>query len=467
MPSPSSQRNAPIAAVVLAAGLGKRFASATPKVLHEASGRPLIHHVLAALSGVELARKIVVVGHERERVQSAVRAVAPEAIFVEQPEQLGTGHAVNVCSGVLEDFDGGVLVASGDMPMITQATLRALVEEWRKSEAQVALLTAKVSDPTGYGRVLEKNGRLEIVEEADATVAEKLMDIVSTGFWVFDRRSLFDALAQVTTDNAQKEMYLPDAALVIQRSGGKIATVMSSDETEVMGANDRAQLAEVGRSMRQRKNLELMAAGVTIVDPASTYIEESVEVGPETVLRPMTFLDGATVIGSGCRIGPNVQIVDSIVKDEATVTFAVVKGSEVGERAEVGPFAYLRPGTKLNAGAKVGTFVEVKGSIVGEGSKIPHLSYMGDAEIGRDVNVGAGTITGNYDGETGVKSKTVLEDGVLTGSGTTLVAPVSLGKNAVTGAGAVVTKDVAEDEVVMGVPARPVRKRKRKTRDNA
>jgi bifunctional UDP-N-acetylglucosamine pyrophosphorylase/glucosamine-1-phosphate N-acetyltransferase len=249
---------------------------------------------------------------------------------------------------------------------------------------------------------------------------------------------------------------------VIASKGSIIRTVAAQDPKETMGVNDRAQLADAAQELRARKNEKLMAAGVTIEDPSATYIEDGVEVGPDTVIRPNTYLLGDTRIGKSCNIGPSTQIVDSVIDDGAVVTFAVLDQVEVGRNCSVGPFAYLRPGSRLEAGSKAGTFVEINRTTIGEGTKIPHLSYLGDAEIGKDANIGAGTITGNYDGETGVKSKTVIEDEVLTGSGTTIVAPAKLGKGAVTGAGSVVTKPVESEEVVVGIPAKPVRKRRRK-----
>lgn len=457
-----------LAVIVLAAGLGKRFKSQVPKVLHRAAGRPMIGHVMSAVAGLQADRVIVVVGHSKERVIEAVEDRWPATIFVQQPEQLGTGDAVRRCRDALEDFDGPVLVINGDCPLVKTDTLQKLVTDHRKSDAAITLLTASIHDPTGYGRIVrDGNGNLlEVVEEADASPAEQAIREVSTGIWCFQPHFLFEALETVTPDNAQGEYYLPDAAWEIASKGGIISTVASQNPEEAMGVNDRGELAEAVRELRARKIEKLMAAGVTIEDPATTYIDDEVEIGPETVIRPNTYLEGATKIGSGCTIGPQVQIVDSTVGSGARITFSVVVEADIGDGCPVGPFAYLRPGTRLLAGAKAGTFVEMTRSTIGEGSRVPHLSYLGDTEVGKDVNIGAGTITGNYDGETGIKSKTVIEDGVLTGSGTTIVAPVKLGKGTVTGAGSVVTKDSKDEDVVVGVPAKPVRKRKPRRRDN-
>ena len=451
--------------MVLAAGFGKRFRSAsTPKVLHPAAGEPLVAHVLRAVSALEgLDRLIVVVGHGRDQVTEAVRARWPDTIFVEQPTPRGTGDAVAVTASALEGFDGQVVVVSGDSPLITTSTLAALVEEHRKSGAAVTGLTAVMEDPTGYGRIVRsEDGSLHIVEEADASPDEAAVREVSMCFWCFEPRPLFSALAKVTTGNAQGEYYLPDVVPLIAAEGGRVAMAMACDPDEVLGVNDRKQLAEAARLLRARRLDELMAAGVTVEDPAVTYVDTGVEVGPDTVIRPLTFLEGATRVGSGCVIGPSARLVDTVVADGAEVSFAVVKSVEIGPGAQVGPFTSLRPGTRLGESSKAGSFVEMKATSVGEGSKVPHLSYIGDAEIGAGVNIGAGSITCNYDGEAGRKSRTRIEDGVLLGSDTMLVAPVTVGRDAITGAGSVVTRDVEASTVVVGAPARPIRKRRPK-----
>jgi bifunctional UDP-N-acetylglucosamine pyrophosphorylase / glucosamine-1-phosphate N-acetyltransferase len=459
--------NQPLAVIILAAGLGKRFKSSVPKVLHEAAGAPLVEHVMRAVAGLRPGRILVVVGHEKEKVVEALEGY-PGAEFVDQPERLGTADAVWRCREALGGFAGDVLVVPGDSPLIRTESLRALVEGHRSSGCSVSLLTTRLVNPAGYGRIV-RDGRgnvKTIIEEADASLEERTINEVSAGVWCFAAGPLFEAAGSVGADNAQGERYLPDAALAVAAKEGKMYT-MPADPQEAKGVNDRAQLAEAARDLRLRYLEKLAAAGVTVEDPLTTYIDDGVEVGPDTVIRPLTFIEGASRIGGGCAVGPSTRISDSIVEDGAEVTFSVILDSHIGPKAKVGPFAYVRPGTRLREGSKVGAFVEIKASILGEGSKVPHQSYIGDAEIGRGVNIGAGTIIGNYDGETRVKSPTVIEDDALTGSGTTIVAPVRLGKGSVTGAGAVVTTDVGEQDVVMGVPARPVRKRKpRVPRDN-
>ena len=448
--------------VILAAGLGKRFHSDVPKVLHRAAGKPLIEHVVASVSAARsLGRVLVVIGPSGDQVVESLRSY-PDLEFVMQPERLGTGDAVKRCQAALTDFDGDVLVVSGDGPLIRTDTVEELIQHHSKEGAAVSLLTARLDDPTGYGRIIRnEEGKVTgIVEEADADISQSSIDEVSTGVWCFNARKLFEALGSITTDNAQGELYLPDAAMVIADEIGHIYTLMAKDPLETKGVNNRSQLAEAAAVIRARIVQDLMDSGVTVEDPATTYIDAGVKVGRDTVIRPMTFLEGETVIGMGCSIGPSTRIVDSTVEDGAEVTFAVVRESVVGTGASVGPFASLRPGSVLGPSSKIGTFVETKAATIGSGSKVPHLSYIGDAEIGEDSNIGAGTITCNYDGETKTKSKTVIGDDVLIGSDTMLVAPLTIEDGAVSGAGSVITKDVGIDDVVVGSPARTVRKRK-------
>lgn len=422
----------------------------------------MIDHVLKNIEGIgPVDRLIVVVGHGRAEVIERVSSHTSDAIFVDQDEPLGTGDAVKRCEKALSGFDGRVVVLPGDSPLVRPASLRSLIDEHAASSADVAVLTAVLADATGYGRIIRRpEGSIEMVEQADATLEQREIREVSGGFWCFNKRFLFEALASIGNDNAQGEFYLPDAALAANRPGG-ILTVPMDDPNEILGINDRSQLAEAAAIMRARKIAELMSAGVTIEDPGTTYIDAGVEVGRDTTIRPLTFLEGTTTIGAGCSIGPSCRIVDSDIGDNVEVSFAVVKASRVGDSAEVGPFASLRPGTVLGPRSKVGTFVETKKTTIGEGSKVPHLSYIGDATIAEDVNVGAGTITCNYDGETKTKSETIIGKGALIGSDTMIVAPVTIGEGAVTGAGSVVVGDVAVGDVVVGAPARPVRKRKR------
>jgi bifunctional UDP-N-acetylglucosamine pyrophosphorylase/glucosamine-1-phosphate N-acetyltransferase len=455
----------PLAAIVLAAGEGKRFKSSTPKVLHALCGKPLLGYVLEALEPLATGRTVVVVGRGADEVKQAAKAATKKKLaFAAQEKQLGTADAARVGDDALGKFSGDVLILPGDSPLLTTETLQQLVDHHRATGAAVTLLTAELEDPSGYGRIIRgRDGSVErIVEHADADATERKTKEVNTSVWVFDRAALRAALTKVDRTNAQHEFYLTDVVAVLKDKGEPVEAFTAQDSTEALGANSRVELADIAGLMRRRINVRHMLDGVTIIDPATTFVDAGVTIGRDTVLHPLTHLHGKTSIGEGAEIGPNVRLVDTTVGDRATILNAVAKEAEVGAGAQVGPFAYLRPGAVLEEGSKAGTYVEVKKSRIGKGSKVPHLSYIGDAEIGKNVNIGAGTITCNYDGETGKKSKTVIEDDVLIGSDTMLVAPVTVGKGAVTGAGSVVSRDIPPGGVALGAPARTVRKRKPK-----
>jgi bifunctional UDP-N-acetylglucosamine pyrophosphorylase/glucosamine-1-phosphate N-acetyltransferase len=459
----ANRKQRALAAIVMAAGEGNRFKSATPKVLHDLCGRPLLAAVLDALKPLAPTRTVVVVGMGADAVQQAAEQLTKRPlIFARQDRQLGTADAARIGDEALDDFDGDVLLLPGDTPLVTTQTLRAVVGYHRAHGAAATILSATLNDPTGYGRIIRGKRDVErIVEQTDATEAERLIKEVNGGIYVFDRAALRSALTKVDRANKQKEFYLTDVIAVLHEKGEKVLARAAANAEEVLGVNDRAQLAVAATLLRQRTNAKLMADGVSLEDPAQTYIEPGVKVGRDTVIHPPSFLMGSTVVGAGCEIGPGARIKDSHISDGARVIFSVLDGARVGPDASVGPYAYLRPGARLAKGSKVGTFVEVKGSTIGEGSKVPHLSYIGDAIIGKDVNVGAATVTVNYDAETRTKSKTVIGDGAKIGSDTMLVAPVKVGKRAITGAGSVVTRDVPAETVVVGNPARPIRKRKK------
>ncbi|MGB9919652.1 MAG: bifunctional UDP-N-acetylglucosamine diphosphorylase/glucosamine-1-phosphate N-acetyltransferase GlmU [Moorellales bacterium] len=425
-------------AVILAAGQGKRMRSRYPKVLHLLVGRPLLEHVLEAVREAGVPEQIIVVGHQaelvRERLGDGYR-------YAYQDPPLGTGHAVLQAEPLIPAEADTVLVACGDTPLLGAETLRRLLAEHLAQGSVATLLTAVVADPSGYGRVLRGAGGevRAIVEERDAGPEVKRVREINSGTYVFERRALFAALREIGAANAQGEYYLPDVIAVLVRGGARVATVEAAAE-EIMGINSRVELAAAEAVLRRRINRRLMENGVTIIDPESTYVEATVEVEPDTVLYPGTLLQGRTVIGEGCRVGPYVSLRDSRLGREVEVRYAVVEESEIGDRCRIGPFAYLRPGTRLEAGVKVGDFVEIKQSLIGEGSKVPHLSYVGDAVVGKGVNIGAGTITCNYDGER--KWPTYIEDGAFIGSNTNLVAPVRVGRGAYVGAGSTITKDI-------------------------
>jgi len=464
----SGIRERAVALIVLAAGESKRFKSRTPKVLHDLCGLPVIAHVLGRLAGLGAARTVLVVGREADSVKAAAKAVDPKIRFAEQTKRLGTADAARVGDEALGAFKGDVLVTPGDTPLLDPATMRDLLDRHRATGAAATVLSAHFDDPTGYGRIVRDpdGGVARIVEHADATEAERVITECNAGVYVFDRAALRSALTKVEAANRQGELYLTDVIEILRDKGERIEAHLAPDARQTMGINDRAQLAEAAAVIRAQIAHDLMRGGVTIEDPATTYIDATVTAGPDTIIRPMTFLRGATTIGRGCVIGPEAELVDCTIGHDVTISRAVARETTLETGASVGPYASLRPGTVLKPGAKAGTFVEMKKTTVGKGSKVPHLSYMGDATIGSGSNIGAGTITCNYDGETKTKSATIIGDGVLVGSDTMLVAPVTLAKGAVTGAGSVVTHDVPGHTVVAGVPAKPRRKRKPAPKDS-
>ena len=427
--------------VVLAAGLGKRMKSARPKVLHEVCGRPSLWHVLRAAAATRPERLAVVVSKERPEVAEAAVSwgLRPAASFVDQGEPLGTGHAV---AAAKKETSGAadVLVLAGDDPLVTAGDLRRLLAVHRRTGAAATIGTTLLADPTGYGRVIRRGNELvEIVQEVDASAEVRRVHEVSTLVYAFRREALFRVLPGVGRQNRQREYYLPDVVSLL-RAGGERVGAVTLDFGGAMGLNSRRGLADVSRVMRARIVAAHEANGVTFVDPSSAFVDVDVRIGAESVIGALTFLEGATRIGAGCSIGPSTRIVESTVADGADVTFSVVRGARVGRDASVGPFASLRPGTVIEEGAKAGTFVELKATRVGAGSKVPHLSYMGDATIGRGVNVGAGSITCNYDGYD--KRRTVIGNEAFIGSDTMLIAPVTIGRRAWTAAGSAVSKDV-------------------------
>lgn len=432
-----------LAAVVLAAGKGERLKSATPKVLHPICGRPALWHTLQVVRAARPARIVVVVGHGADDVRAAVTAwgLEPAPVFVEQTELLGTGHAVLVAERAIGRVDD-VLVAGGDFDPIEGADVRRLLAAHRRTNAAAAIFVTRLDEPGGYARVVHERGRLvHIVEGMDAPPALRASNEVSPLVMVFRREDLFRALPTVGRENRQREHYLNEVLPILLDRGERV-TVVPADTGGTFGANSRGGLAAVERVVRGRINAKHMAKGVTIVDPSATYIDVDVEIGRDTVVLPMTFLEGRTRIGAGCTVGPSVRIVDSRVGEGSEVTFAVVLGSTTGRRVRIGPFARLRPGTAMADGSYAGAFVDIKNAEIGKGSKVPHLSYVGDATLGKGVNVGAGTVTVNYDGYR--KHRTVIGDGASIGSDTMLVAPVSVGRDANTGAGSVITEDVPE-----------------------
>ncbi len=450
----------PLAAVVLAAGEGTRMRSSTPKVLHSLCGRPILLHLLDTLVALPLERVVVVVGHGAERVTKTLQeqlATETPIEFVEQRVQRGTGDAASVgLTGFPDDVDGeyDIVIITGDIPLLRPETVAALAREHRSSDATATLLTAVLPDPTGYGRVVrDEQGRVErIVEQTDATPDELAIAEVNPSIYCFRRGLLAPALRRLSPENAQGEYYLTDVIGVLRQAGHQVIGIPADDPLETMGVNDRAQLAEAEAVLRARINARWMREGVTMVDPARTYVDATVELEPDVRLLPGTILEGRTVVASGAVVGPDCRLVDTIVGADAVVQNTVARESENGDRATVGPYVSLRAGTRIAADAHVGTFVETKNAEIGEGAKVPHLSYVGDAEIGDRANIGAGTITANYDGRE--KHRTKVGRDARIASNTVLVAPVEVGDGAYTGAGAIVTKDVPPGALAKGVPAR-------------
>ena len=437
---------------MLAAGLGTRMRSARAKVLHELGGRPLVRYPLAAVAGLEPARIVVVVGHQADEVRSAVLASGLPADTVVQAEQRGTGHAAQCAVPALGDFDGDVLILYGDVPLVTTATLRRLRDMHRAERADVTLLTMRFADPTGYGRILRDDaGRVRgIVEHRDASAEERAITEVNPGLYCVRAAVLVPLLGQLRADNAQGELYLTDVVGLAARAGRTIASVELERPEEVAGINTRAELAQMEATLRDETTRRWMDAGVTFEDPATAYVGPDVTIGRDTVIGPNVVLRGATRIGEGCRLDGTAFLVDTTLGDRVHLRFACSsEGAVVGDDAFVGPFARLRPGTELGPRVHIGNFVETKKAVVGAGTKANHLTYLGDCEIGPDTNVGAGTITCNYDGSTGKKSKTTIGARVQIGSDTQLVAPVTVHDDAYVGAGTTVTRDVPAGALVV------------------
>lgn len=435
--------------VVLAAGKGTRMKSGLPKVLHQAAGLPLLEHVLRAADTIEPASTVIVLGHQADFVREALGIRLGLRFALQQP-QLGTGHALLQAEPALAGASGTVVLLSGDVPLLRPATLRALVARHESTGAAATVLTATVPVPEGYGRIVrDEEGQIaRIVEHRDATPDEREIREINSGIYAFDLAPLFEALRGIGSANAQGEYYLPDLVTIYRARGMVVETLTLEDPREILGVNSRKELAEVAAILRAAKNEELMAAGVTIVDPASTFIDPDVTVGADTTIRPGVYLEGRTRVGSGCEIHSGVRVVNSTIEDGVIINnFCVIVDSIVRQGARIGPFAHIRPQSEVGESAHIGNFVELKKTTMGRGSKANHLSYLGDATIGEKVNVGAGTITCNYDGT--AKHPTVIEDGAFIGSDTQLVAPVRVGKGAYVAAGSSITEDVPADSLAI------------------
>ncbi|MFC4651313.1 bifunctional UDP-N-acetylglucosamine diphosphorylase/glucosamine-1-phosphate N-acetyltransferase GlmU [Lactococcus nasutitermitis] len=434
-------------AIVLAAGKGTRMKSALPKVLHEVSGKTMLAHVLNHVSEVDMQKRIVIVGHEAEKV---IATLPKGTNFVKQTEQLGTGHAVRIAADLLANEDGATLVIAGDTPLISGETLNALFNYHFAQKATATILTAIAPNPTGYGRIVRgENGSVEkIVEQKDASDSEKEIKEINTGTYIFDNKALFKALKEVTTDNAQGEYYLTDVIEIFKKAGNTVAAYTLADFDESLGVNDRVALSQAEKTMRLRINKKHMMNGVTMIDPETTYIGADVTIEEGTVIEGNVTIKGNTFIGKNVVITNGSYIINSEIHSDCEVRNSTIEGSRMSVGSNCGPYAHLRPGTVLSEEVHVGNFVEVKGSTLGKGTKAGHLTYIGNATVGEKVNFGAGTITANFDGKN--KFNTEIDDFAFVGSNSTIIAPVHIGKNALTAAGSIVTEDVPDEAVEIG-----------------
>jgi len=427
--------------VILAAGKGTRMKSALPKVLHRVAGLPMIEHVVTTAAVISPQSRTVVIGHHATSVEASLARHDGLAFVVQEP-QLGTAHALLTTESALGEARGTLVLLYGDVPLLSANTLKMLVERHESTGAATTVVTAVVDDPYGYGRIVRTGERIaRIVEERDASSSERDIHEVNSGIYAFALDGLFDTVRSIAPQNSQNEYYLTDLVAIYRRQGRAVETVTVSDPNEIRGINSRRELAEVSRIVRQQKTAELMDEGVTIEDPATAYIDRDVTIGRDTVVHPGVSIEGRTTIGSGCEIHSGVRIVDSTIGDRVTIlNHCVVMEARVADDARVGPFAHLRKDADIRHGARVGNFVELKKTVLGAGSKSMHLAYLGDATIGEKVNIGAGTITCNYDGVT--KHTTVIEDGAFIGSDTQLIAPVTVGKDAYVGTGTTIRENV-------------------------
>ena len=436
-----------LAAVILAAGQGTRMKSDLPKVLHPVSGKSMLSHVVETARVLDAEPIVPVIGHGADLVRTEMDN--ENLIFALQSEQLGTGHALQCAEASLRAFEGDLMLLCGDVPLLRDDTLQALLHHHRQNSASITILTAQMADPTGYGRIIRgPNGVERIVEEKDASVTERQVNEINTGIYLFRAPEVFDFLQKLDNQNAQGEYYLTDVVAAARKAGERVEALLVENAGEAMGINDRVQLAQAGGIMRQRINETHQRAGVTLIDPAATYIDPDVVIGPDTLIHPGVHLRGKTIIGSNCEIEPGVVVTDCTIGDHAHLKpGSVLSESTLGDSCAVGPMAHLRPGTVLIGNNKIGNFVETKKAVIGEKSQASHLTYIGDATLGKNVNIGCGTITCNYDGVN--KYQTTIEDDVFVGSDTQFIAPVTIGRGSLIGAGSTITKDVPADALAL------------------
>jgi len=427
------------AVIIMAAGKGKRMKSNLPKVLHNLAGKPILNYVLDTVNQLETKRRILIVGYKSDKIR---KLIGDKIEYVEQREQLGTAHAVLQTKKLLFGFKGDVLILSGDVPFLTVKTLKKLLKYHQANNYCCTLVSTIFKNPKGYGRIIrDKNGEIKgIIEEVDLSPEKRKITEINSGIYCFNKERLFQTLEKITTDNKQGEYYLTDTVKILLKEELTVGNIIIKDSSEILGINSRLDLTDASQKVYQKTLQDLMLQGVTIVDPNSTFIERGVKIGQDSIIYPFTIIEKDTKIKSSCLIGPYSHLINADIGKGVRVWASIIESSTVKEGANIGPYAHLRPETVVGKGAKIGNFVELKKTVIGEGSKASHLTYLGDAAIGKKVNIGAGTITCNYDGEK--KHKTVIEDGVFIGSNNSLVAPVKLGKNSYTGAGSTITEDV-------------------------
>lgn len=431
--------------LILAAGKGTRMKSELPKVIHEVNGIPMISKIIKVLEILKPEENILILGHKKEEV---LKVVGEDADYVVQTEQFGTGHAVLQAKDKLEDYDGDVMVLCGDTPLLREETLEELYKFHRDTDSVTTILTSIYDNPFGYGRIVKENGLVKaIVEEKEADAEIKKIKEVNAGVYCFKGRELFDALSKITNNNEKGEYYLTDVIGIQVGEGKKVQSFVLNDNIEILGVNSKVELAQASKVLRDRKNIELMEKGAILIDPSAVYVEEDVKVGRDTVIYPGAILQGKTVIGDNCQILGTTRIIDSTLGDNIKVESSVIEESILEEGVTVGPFAHLRPKSHLKEKVHIGNFVEIKKSTLEKGVKAGHLTYLGDAQIGEDTNIGAGTITCNYDGKN--KFKTIVGKNSFIGSDSMLVAPVVIGENALVGAGSVITKDVPDNSLAV------------------
>jgi bifunctional UDP-N-acetylglucosamine pyrophosphorylase / glucosamine-1-phosphate N-acetyltransferase len=433
-------------AIILAAGQGTRMKSKLYKVLHPVCGKPMVQHVIDQVKSLNINEIVTIVGHGAEKVKDQL---GEDSQYALQAEQLGTAHAVQQAGDMLADKEGVTIVVCGDTPLIKDETMEALFKHHEETNAKATILTARAEDPTGYGRIVRNaEGFVEkIVEHKDASEQERSINEINTGTYCFDNKMLFEAIQNVSNDNVQGEYYLPDVIEILKNQGEIVSAYVTDSFAETLGVNDRVALAEAERTMKKRINEYHMRNGVSIIDPDNTYIGPDVKVGQDTVIFPGTTLSGSTVIGSECQIGPNTEISNCEIGNNTVIRQSAAFESKIGSEVNIGPFAHIRPDSEINDEVKIGNFVEIKKAVFGKGSKASHLSYIGDAEVGADVNIGCGSITVNYDGKN--KFLTKIEDGVFIGCNSNLVAPVTIGKGAYVAAGSTITEDVPGEALAL------------------